>query len=267
VPEPDSQELVVVERRGAVATVILNRKERHNGLTNALKVALRDHLAKVGADPGVRAVVLTGAGPSFCVGQDLAEHAAALESAGGDGALSTVDVHYNPMVRALTTMPKPVVAAINGNCVGAGLGLALACDLRLAGEGAKFGTAFTGIGLGPDSGLSATLSRAVGASRATELVLLAERFDSAQAAAWGLLHQVVPGGELDGAAAALADRLASGPTAAYAEAKAVLSLAWSPLEEVLAAESAAQRRLGVTEDHRNAVAAFLAKAEPTFTGR
>jgi 2-(1,2-epoxy-1,2-dihydrophenyl)acetyl-CoA isomerase len=267
VPAPDSQELVVVERTGGVATVILNRKERHNGLTTALKVALRDALADVGGDPGVRAVVLTGAGPSFSVGQDLAEHAANLQ-AGDPAPLSTVEEHYNPIVRSLATMPKPVLAAINGTCVGAGLGFALACDLRIAATGARLGTAFTGIGLGCDSGLSATLARAVGASRAAEMVLLAEPFTAEQAAGWGLVHRVVPADELDEAAAALGSRLAEGPTLAYAEVKATMAAAWTAsFDEVLAAESAAQGRLGATEDHHHAVAAFLAKAKPVFSGR
>ncbi len=261
------QELVVVERNGAVATVILNRPDRHNGLSNALKTELRDRLAEIADDVSVRAVVLTGAGPSFCVGQDLAEHAEAL-GADAAHALDTIAEHYNPIVRALVTMPKPVVAAINGTCVGAGLGFVLACDLRVAKAGARFGTAFTGIGLTCDSGLSATLARTVGAARASELVLTAEGFTAEQAAEWGLVGRVVAADEFDTTVTALAERLAAGPTLAYAEAKAALAAAWSPpIDEVLAAEGAAQVRLGMTDDHRAAVEAFLAKAKPTFSGR
>jgi 2-(1,2-epoxy-1,2-dihydrophenyl)acetyl-CoA isomerase len=283
---PSPHELVVVSRRGAVATLTLNRPERHNGLTDALKTQLRDRLADVASDVSVRAVVLTGAGRSFCVGQDLVEHAEALSAealgaearpteGGGSGGgvtdrrlLDTVDVHYNPIVRSLATMPKPVVAAINGTCVGAGLGFALACDLRVAASCARFGTAFTAIGLTCDSGLSATLARAVGSARASELVLLAEAFSAQEAAAWGLVGRVVAPDDFEADVAALADRLAAGPTLAYAEAKAALYQSWQPsLDDVLAAESAAQMRLGHTEDHRGAVTAFLAKTKPTFSGR
>jgi 2-(1,2-epoxy-1,2-dihydrophenyl)acetyl-CoA isomerase len=270
--DPDIQELVAVSRRGAVATVTLNRPERHNGLTRPLKQQLRDRLAEVAADTSVRAVVLTGAGRSFCVGQDLAEHAEALrgdDSSAPDEhhALDTVEEHYNPIVRSLITMPKPVVAAINGTCVGAGLGFAMACDLRVAVAGARFATAFTAIGLTMDSGLSATLGRAVGAARASELVLLGDGFDAETAASWGLVGQVASSDAFQSTVADLADRLAAGPTLAYAAAKAALAAAWNPpIDEVLAAEAIAQAALGRTADHRRAVEAFLAKAKPTFSG-
>lgn len=265
-PAP-SDEPVRVERRGAVATVTMQRPDAHNALDTALKTALRDALTAVAADDEVRAVVLTGAGRSFCVGQDLREHAASLDG-GGEAAFSTVAEHYSPITEALATMPKPVVAAVNGTCVGAGLGFALACDLRVLAEGAALGTAFTGIGLTCDSGLAATLAASVGAARARELVLLAEPFDPAQAVAWGIAGQVVPAGEVASTAAALADRLAAGPTRAYAETKHLFALApGAPLADVLAAEGAAQARLGDSEDHRGAVAAFLAREKPAFSGR
>ncbi len=255
-------QVVSLTRDGAVATVTLLRPS----LSVAVKTQLRDALAAVAADGSVRAVVLTGTGKAFCFGQDLAEHAAELEEAGDGGdALSTVASHYNPIVLSLATMPKPVVAAINGTCVGAGLGFALACDLRLAAAGAKLGTAFSAIGLTCDSGLSASLARAVGSSRAAELVLLAETFTAEQAQGWGLVRDVLPAEDLAAAAASLAAHLAAGPTAAHAESKALL--ADPVLAEVLAAEGAAQARLGRTDDHRGAVRSFLAKQRATFTGR
>lgn len=252
---------VTLVRDGAVATVTLLRPS----LSVAAKTQLRDTLVEVAADDAVRAVVLTGTGRAFCFGQDLAEHAAELEQAGEQGdALSTVQSHYNPIVLALTTMAKPVIAAINGTCVGAGLGFALACDLRLAAAGTKLGTAFTAIGLTCDSGLSASLGRAVGSSRAAELVLLAETFTAEQAKDWGLLRDVLPADELASTAANLAAHLAAGPTAAYAESKALLA---DPLlAGALAAEAAGQARLGRTADHRGAVRAFLDKRKPTFIG-
>ncbi len=253
---------------GPVATITLNAPDRANALTTELKDALRDALLDVAGDPAVRAVVLTGAGKAFCVGQDLAEHAEALDQGGVDAAFATVEAHYNPITTALATMPKPVVAAVNGTCVGAGLGFALACDVRIAADTARFGTAFTAIGLTCDSGLSASLARAVGVARASELVLLAEPFTAEQALAWGVVGRVVPAAELGESAARLAARLAAGPTLAYAEAKRAMRQAWSAgLADVLAAEGEGQRRLGATADHQGAVRAFLAKTRPVFEAR
>jgi 2-(1,2-epoxy-1,2-dihydrophenyl)acetyl-CoA isomerase len=151
-------------------------------------------------------------------------------------------------------MPKPVVAAINGACVGAGLGLALACDIRVAADTAQFGTAFTAIGLTCDSGLSATLARAVGAARASELVLLGELFSAAQAANSGIAGRVIDPADVLIVATELATRLAAGPTRAYAESKRALAESWQrSLPEILRAEGDAQTRLGLATDHQNAV--------------
>lgn len=258
-------EPVLVERGDRVATVTINRPERRNALDVATKVALRDALADVAGDAEVRAVVLTGAGGSFCAGQDLAEHAAALE-ADPATVFDTVEEHYAPITRCLATMPKPVVAAVEGTCVGAGLGFALACDLRVFAADAALATAFTAIGLTCDSGLAATLPRAVGEARARELVLLGERFSAEQAVAWGIAGRVVEPGTALEQAQALATRLAHGPTAAYAESKRLLAGA-AGLEQTLHEEAAAQARLGASHDHPAAVAAFLAKQRPVFTGR
>ena len=259
--------VLVVERAGAVATITLNRPDRGNALITALKSELLTALTEVGDDEDTRAVVLTGAGTAFCAGQDLAEHAAAL-NADPTSAFATIEQHYAPIVTALTTMPKPVLAAINGTCVGAGLGLALACDLRIAAATARLATAFTAIGLTCDSALSATLVRAVGAARASELILLGEPFTAEQALQWGIVSRVVDPPELAGVAAELAARLAAGPTLAYAESKrAIVAAVDPPLGEVLAAEAAAQARLGMSHDHAAAVEAFLAKRKPEFDGR
>lgn len=260
-------EPVLVERRDAVATVTINRPERRNSLSMAVKDALRDAVAEVAADDSVRAVVLTGAGEHFCAGQDLNEHADGL-AAGAAGAFSTVGDHYAPIVRGLATMPKPVVAAVEGNCVGAGLGFALACDLRVIASNATLATAFSSIGLTCDSGLSYTLPRAVGDARARRLVLLAEPFTAAQALEWGIDHDVSDPGVTLVAATRLAERLAAGPTAAYAESKRLLAETWGrDLDGALAAEGAAQQRAGSTADHTGAVTAFLSKQRPVFAGR
>jgi 2-(1,2-epoxy-1,2-dihydrophenyl)acetyl-CoA isomerase len=251
----------------AVALLTLNRPARYNALTVELKSALLAAVEDLAKAEDVRALVLTGAGKAFCVGQDLVEHAEALR-ADPATAFDTVTEHYNPIVAGLTALPFPVVAAINGPCVGAGLGFALACDLRIAAAGLKFATAFTGIGLTADSGLSASLAHAVGVSRATELLLLGEPFTAEDAQAWGLVRAVVPADEVLPAATDLARRLAAGPTKAYVEVKQAVRLgAVATLPEVLAAEGAAQARLAVTADHAGAVEAFLAKRRPTFEGR
>ncbi|WP_237110684.1 enoyl-CoA hydratase/isomerase family protein [Nonomuraea sp. MG754425] len=258
---------VVVERDGAVAVVTLNRPERRNALDGKTKTALRGALEDAAGDGAVRAVLLTGAGRAFCAGQDLAEHAAALR-ADPAHAFDTVEEDYAPVVRLLATMDKPVVAAVNGTCVGAGLAVALACDLRVLAEDAVLATAFGAIGLTCDSGLSATLTRSVGESRARELVLLGEPFGARQAVEWGISGQVLPPEEVGAAGRALAARLAAGPTAAYAESKRLIAQAWERgLGATLAAEAQAQARLGLSADHAAAVEAFLAKRKPVFEGR
>ena len=253
---------VTVEREGAVASVILPGA----ALSLAVKEGLVSSLRSVADDESVRAVMLTGTGRAFCVGQDLAEHAAALDKDPAT-ALETVQEHYNPIVTMLTTMPKPVIAAVNGTCVGAGLGLVLACDFAVVAEGAVLGTAFTGIGLTCDSGLSVTLPAAVGMPRARALLLRPRTFTAEQAVSWGLPLELVPADQVRAAAASLAAALASGPTAAYAETKRLLvDGASRPFADSIAAEGAAQRRLATTADHANAVRAFLAKEKPAFQG-
>ena len=251
----------------AVVVLTLNRPARYNALTVELKTALRAALALLADADDVRAAVLTGAGKAFCVGQDLGEHAEALAADPGS-SFNTVVEHYNPIVTGLVDLPFPTVAAINGPCVGAGLGFAMSCDLRVAAAGLKLATAFTGIGLTADSGLSASLAHAVGVPRAMELLLLGEPFTSEEAHAWGIVRDVVPAEEVVASAVALARRLAAGPTKAYVEVRhAVRFGAVNALPDVLATEGAAQARLAHTEDHAGAVADFLAKRRPTFHGK
>jgi 2-(1,2-epoxy-1,2-dihydrophenyl)acetyl-CoA isomerase len=253
------------ELSGAVATVTLNRPEALNSLTVEMKVALREALERAGADRNVRAVVLTGAGRGFCVGQDLREHADAL--AGGDAALNTVRDHYNPIVHALADMPKPVVAAVNGAAAGAGASLAFACDFRLAADNASFMMAFARVGLGPDTGASWTLQRLVGYGRAAAMLMLAEPISAEQALEMGLVNGVVAADGLAAAAAELAAKLAAGPTVAYAGIKrALATAAASDLRTALEAEAAVQATCGQTADHRNATEAFLDKRPATFQG-
>lgn len=258
---------VHLERNGAVALLTLNRPEGMNALTGQMKDALLDAVGAVSQDAAVRALVLTGTGRAFCVGQDLREHAALLE-AGDPAPLSTVADHYNPLVRMLARLDVPTVAAVNGAAAGAGLGLACALDFRIGAAGAKYTTAFTGIGLTADSGLSFTLPRLVGAGRARAMLLLAEPFTTEQALEMGLLNAVVAPEQVLPAAMELATRLAQGPTTAFSAVKRALDVGLtSTLEETLAEEDRQQTRCGQTQDHAAAVRAFLAKQVPEFTGR
>lgn len=258
---------VLLERTGAVAVITLNRPESMNALTVEMKVALLDAIRTVCDDTAARALVLTGSGRAFCVGQDLREHAALLE-AGDDAPLRTVREHFNPLVTMLTRLGKPTVAALNGTTAGAGLGLACALDLRIGASDARFTTAFAGIGLTADSGLSWTLPRLVGAGRAMALLLLAEPFTAEQALEMGLLNAAVAPEQVLPTAMELATRLAAGPTAAYACLKeSVAYAADATLPEALAMEDELQTRAGATSDHAAAVRSFLAKSTPVFEGR
>ncbi|GAA3110756.1 MULTISPECIES: enoyl-CoA hydratase-related protein [Nonomuraea] len=247
----------------AVATITLDRPEAMNSLTAETKQALHDALRRAAHDRGVRAVLLTGSGRAFCAGQDLREHADNLEA--GRGLANTVRAHYNPIVELISTMPKPVVAAVNGVAAGAGASLAFACDLRVASERAKFALAFAGIGLAPDSGASWTLQRLVGQGHAAELMLLGEPLDAARALELGLVTRVVPAEDVLKTATDLAVRLAQGPTLAYGATKRALAYAAThALADSLAMEADLQDQCVATQDHLNATRAFLAKEQPTF---
>lgn len=251
---------------GGVAAIRLNRPAASNALNRTTKEMLLHVLSAISADNSVRAVLLSASGRNFCVGQDLAEHVEGLRDDPGH-AMDTVREHYNPIVQALHDIEVPIIAAINGACVGAGLGLALAADIRIAASGAKFSTAFTGIGLAADSALSATLGKLIGVGRATALFMLGDTIDATTAESWGLVNRVVADNELPEAAAELAVRLAAGPTAAYKAVKALLNVnASAPLRQVLDSEADAQQRLGISTDHTAAVEAFLAKTRPVFVG-
>ena len=258
---------VAVDRTDAVAAITLNDPEHRNALTAASKVALRDAVADVAADERVRAVVLAGSARAFCLGQDLGEHAKAL-AGGPERAFATVREHYSPIVRELLTMPKPVIAAVGGTCAGAGLGLALACDFRVFATGVKLATAFAGIGLTFDTGLSVTLPRAIGDARAKELLLFGRTFTAEEAIAWGISGETVGADEVLPRAVSLARQLAEGPTTAFAESKRLIGQAPGlSLDEALEAEALGQVACGSTSDHAGAVAAFLNREVPAFTGR
>ncbi|MDL4817319.1 enoyl-CoA hydratase/isomerase family protein [Actinomadura opuntiae] len=251
---------VTIERKGMVEWVVINRPDRLNALDEPTRRALLEALNRAGDDPAVRCVVLTGTGRAFCAGQDLAARHE-LDDAG-----ATVRDTYNPLVTAITGMGKPVIAAVNGLAVGAGMGLALVCDLILAAEEARFTCAFGNVGLVPDTGLSSVLVRALGHARAYELATSGRPLDAREALGLGLINAVVPAGDLATEAQARAETLADGPATAFALTKRVFHLAaHSPAAEVLAAEADAQGTAARSPEHAEGVAAFTEKRRPRFT--
>jgi len=260
-------DVLLVDRDGAVATLTMNRPESLNSLSVELKVALRDALADVAADPTVRAVVLTGNGRGFCVGQDLAEHMKLL-SADDPAPLRTVEEHYNPIVKSIIQMPKPVIAAVNGVAAGAGASFAFACDMRIVSETAQFVLSFANAGLGLDSGASWTLPRLIGMARALEMGLLAEPVPAKTMFEWGAINQLTAIGEVVNVAQKIAARFAEGPAQAYAAIKHAYHFATSHnAAESLDFEGKLQVEVGKSEDHKIAVSAFVNKEKPTFVGR
>jgi 2-(1,2-epoxy-1,2-dihydrophenyl)acetyl-CoA isomerase len=252
---------VEVAREGAVQTITLNRPEVLNAFNRALHKALREAL-KEARDPEVRAVVLTGAGRGFSAGQDLKEFGEAGEV--GDALRDT----YHPNVLAIRALEKPVIAAVNGVCAGAGLSLACVCDFRIAADDASFVPGFIGIGLVPDAGGTFFLHRLLGASRAFEWMSSNRRLSAAEAHAWGLVSEVVEADALQSRAAELAASYAALPTRGIGMTKRLFDhAAGASLEEQLELEAQLQTAATQTEDFREGVAAFLEKRAPRFSGR
>jgi 2-(1,2-epoxy-1,2-dihydrophenyl)acetyl-CoA isomerase len=246
-----------------VATITLDRPDALNALTVPLKEELLAALVRVGSDPAVRAVVLTGAGRAFCAGQDLRER---LEP--GAAPLEVeIRERYNPVILAMRHLEKPIVGAINGIAAGAGASLAFACDVRIAAEGASFLLAFGRVGLIPDSGATWLLPRLVGTAKAAEMALTAEPLSVADAERLGLVARVVPAESVVGDAQAMAARLAAMAPQALALTKRALEASWTAsLEAQLELEAELQGIAGATSDHAEGIAAFLEKRPPRFTG-
>lgn len=260
----DADEELRLERHGRVIVATLHRPDALNALTVRLKEALREAIEAAARDDDVGAIVLTGDGRAFCAGQDLRER---LEP----DALPLADeirARYNPLVQAIRSCPKPVVAAVNGVAAGAGASLALACDIRIAADTASFVLAFGRIGLLPDSGLTWLLPRLIGEGRARALALLDEPVGADEALRIGLVDRVVPSADLGPAALDLATRLGAGAPRAIAATKAALDAAWdADLETQLETEARLQGELGATAEHAEGIAAFLERRPPRFSGR
>ena len=258
---------VLLHIEGGIATVTFNRPDAMNSLDLATKDLLVPTIRQVAEDPAVRCVVITGNGRAFCVGQDLKEHIAGLMA--GDEVLGvTVTKHYNPVAEMLATMNKPVIAAMNGVAAGAGASIAMGADFRIMVEGGGMNLAFAGIALSCDTGSSFWLPRLVGVAKAKELLLLPRTLSAAECLELGLVTTVVTADDFAGEVAALATKLAAGPTLAYgAMRRAVAYSATHDLTEALAFESELMNATGAANDHRVAVDAFLAKQKPVFEGR
>lgn len=258
-----SYDSIALDKADGIARITLNRPERLNSFTRAMHGELRDALDNL---VDARVVILTGAGRGFCAGQDLNDRAVAPGEAVDLG--ETVEESWNPLIRKLASLPQPVIARVNGVAAGAGANIALACDIVIAANSAKFIQSFSALGLIPDSGGSWHLPRLVGQARALGLALTGEPLPAAKAADWGLIWKAVEDDQLDAEVDAVASKLASLPPLGLAAIKKIIRTSSSrSLDEELDLQREEMRRLGFTHDYREGVAAFLEKRPAKFEGR
>ena len=257
---------VTVDRRGAVATVRMSRPDRMNAYDFEMGKELLDAVSTLGADPEVRCLVLTGSGRAFSAGGDVS-----LMSTYREGDISfflDLTVRLHAFIASLRRCPKPVVSAVNGVAAGAGFPIALAGDVVIAAASARFTLGYQNIGLSPDGGATFFLARAIGTHRAMELTLTGRTLTCGEAAEWGLVQRVIADATFAGETAALADRIAAGPTLAYARAKELYNRAlFQPLETQMEEERQRIAASGRTDDFREGVRAFLEKRPPSFRGK
>ena len=257
---------VLVSQEAGVLTLTLNRPDKLNSFNEAMHLALRAGVERAAEDGAVRAVLLTGSGRGFCAGQDLGDRDPRKGGAPDLGV--TLETFYNPTLRLIRALEKPVVCAVNGVAAGAGANIAFACDIVLAARSARFIQAFARIGLVPDAGGSWSLARILGEPRAKALAMLAEPLDAETAASWGLIWKAVDDAALMDEAKAVAARLAAGPTRGLGLTKrAIQAAATNSLDAQLDLERDLQRLAGQTADYAEGVTAFLEKRKAEFTGR
>jgi 2-(1,2-epoxy-1,2-dihydrophenyl)acetyl-CoA isomerase len=260
-------ETLLTEQDGGVLLITLNRPDKLNAFTDAMLGELIDAFKQSERDASVRAVLITGAGRGFCPGQDLGDARQRQESGEGLSFGEHLRHTYNPLIRKMRQLPKPIIAAVNGVAAGAGMSLAMACDFRIAAESASFLQAFVKVGLIPDSGSTWMLPRLVGMTRALDLMLTGRKIDAREALSIGLVNQVVTDAELMSTARQIASEFASAPTRAIGFIKRALDYAANhTLEETLANESDLQEIAGRTADHKEGIAAFLEKRPARFSG-
>ena len=257
---------VLVAQEAGVLTLTLNRPDKLNSFNETMHLALRAGFERAAEDGAVRAVLLTGSGRGFCAGQDLGDRDPRKGGAPDLGV--TLETFYNPTLRLIRALEKPVVCAVNGVAAGAGANIAFACHIVLAARSARFIQAFARIGLVPDAGGSWSLARILGEPRAKALAMLAEPLDAETAASWGLIWKAVDDAALMDEAKAVAARLAAGPTRGLGLTKrAIQAAATNSLDAQLDLERDLQRLAGQTADYAEGVTAFLEKRKAEFTGR
>ena len=257
---------ILYKKENAKATITLNRPRALNALNQELVEELLGAIQEASRDPRIKVLILTGAGRVFCFGADVSEFSRQIATGGPDSGISLLQ-EVQKIIRLLTSMPKPTIAALNGFATGLGLDLALACDLRVAAQRAKLAEAFISMGLVPDGGGTFFLPRLVGLARAAEMIFTGEPLQASEAERIGLVNRVVPTEDLAKAAQNLADKLAKSPCLALGKAKQAL---WKnlggDLDSALQVESQSQMPCLASDDHREAVQAFLEKREPVFRG-
>jgi 2-(1,2-epoxy-1,2-dihydrophenyl)acetyl-CoA isomerase len=261
-------ETIDVLRDGAAATVLLNRPETMNAWNKQFGLDLRAAIEEVATDDSVRVVVITGAGRGFSSGADLKDMSGREEQhEGRPDVYKVLTERYHPIITTIRTMPKPVIAAVNGAAVGIGLSLALAADIVVAKESAYFLLAFVNIGLVPDGGSSLFVPERVGFTRAIEMAMLGERVSAPDARDWGLINRVYADDEFDAEVAALRDRFASGPTKSYAGTKRQLNRwLFERMDDQLEFEAQIQREMAGSDDFLEGVLAFIQKRDSAFKG-
>ena len=251
-------------KENGIASITLNRPDKYNSFTREMALAMQEALSDAREDPAVRALVITGSGKAFSAGQDLVE----ATSLDGPAIESIVSEHYNPIIEAIRSLPKPIIAKVNGVAAGAGANIALACDIVVVGESASFIQAFSKIGLIPDSGGTYILPRLVGWAKATALTMLGTTVSAQEAVQMGMIYQAVADVDLDHVVGQLAQQLATMPTYALGLTKEALNESMNhTLTQQLSLERDLQLAASQSADYKEGTAAFLEKRKPAFVGR